>query len=517
MSQSKPINPLMPQVFSHLTSDELIEHALTNKEGILAANGSLNVLTGLRTGRSPKDKYIVKDDLTTTTVDWGGINQPMEQQVFAKLWQEAEESLKQHPIYEADLSVGSDPNYQIDVNIRCNLAWHTLFCKIMFLPRGEGGKEQWTLINAAHFQPDPEIFGLNGPAAIVLDFSQRRILICGTLYGGEMKKALFTVMNYQLPAVSVLPMHCSATTDEADRTTLFFGLSGTGKTTLSADPTRLLIGDDEHGWGDHGVFNFEGGCYAKCIHLSQENEPLIWEALRPGSMMENVVVDPQTGIPDFDDAQLTENTRAAYPLSNIEKRVTKPFSAHPLNVVFLTCDLFGVLPPVARLSLEQARFYFLVGYTALVGSTEFGSHESIRPTFSRCFGAPFFPRPATEYADLLVDKIQKRQTPVYLVNTGWHSGPYGKGGKRFSLPVTRRIIQAINQGELDDCLWQTIPHLDLSVPLEIKGVDSTFFVPENTWTDPTQYQEAAKHLKQLLEQTYQDLIHHKDVRFSGAG
>lgn len=507
----------MPPVFSNLTSEELIQHAIANDEGVIASNGAINVLTGLRTGRSPKDKYIVKDEETIHTVDWGGINQPMDPEVFDQLWQEAENHLTQKTIYEANLAVGSEPTYQINVKVRCNLAWHTLFCKIMFLSQISAERENWTLMNPAFFHPDPKRYGLNGPAAIVLDFAKRRILICGTQYGGEMKKALFSIMNYRLPARGVLPMHCSATTDHEQRTTLFFGLSGTGKTTLSADPQRLLIGDDEHGWGDQGVFNFEGGCYAKCIHLSQKNEPLIWNALRSGTLMENVVLDPYTATPDFNDARLTENTRAAYPLDNIKNRVYEPVSPHPKSIVFLTCDLFGVLPPVARLNLEQARFYFLVGYTALIGSTEFGSTDAIKPTFSRCFGAPFFPRPAQEYADLLCDKIHHHHIPVYLVNTGWFGGVFGKGGERFSIPTTRRVIEAINQGELDQEEWTSIPIFDLSVPKNVPGVDPIFLNPVMSWDDQGQYEHNAHHLKKLLEKSYLDILHNTQGVVSAAG
>ncbi len=507
----------MPHVLSNLSSQDLIRHAIGRQEGVLASNGVLNVLTGLRTGRSPKDKYIIHDETTAHTVEWGGINQPMDSEVFERLWQEAEACLQKHDVFEANLAVGTDPNYQINIHVRCNLAWHTLFCTIMFLPQETEARENWTLINSAFFSPDPQKFGLNGPAAIVIDFSKKRILVCGTLYGGEMKKALFTVMNYRLPGMDVLPMHCSATTDREGRTTLFFGLSGTGKTTLSADPDRLLIGDDEHGWGKDGVFNFEGGCYAKCIHLSPENEPLIWNALKPGALMENVVLDPKTKIPDFHDARLTENTRAAYPLENIENRVLQSVSPHPQNIVFLTCDLFGVLPPVARLTLDQIRFYFLVGYTALVGSTEFGSIDAIRPTFSRCFGAPFFPRPPSVYADLLLSKIQELKIPVYLVNTGWHKGSYGQGGERFSIPTTRRIIQAINQGELNEAQWQTIPILDLNVPISLTDVDSSILVPQNAWLDVNKYQEDAQRLKDLLAENYRSIVEGKITSSSAFG
>jgi phosphoenolpyruvate carboxykinase (ATP) len=494
-------------IFHNLSNEQLIEIALQNNEGVLAANGALTVLTGKRTGRSPRDKYIVCDQTTQDTVDWGVINQAISPEALNQLWQEAEASLEQHDVYQSDLTVGHDPENQINVLVRCNFAWHTLFCQIMFLPGilKNQSDASWTLINPAHYQPVPEKFGLNGPAAIVLDFTQKRILICGTHYAGEMKKAMFTLMNYCLPERGVLPMHCSATLGEG-KTTLFFGLSGTGKTTLSADPERFLIGDDEHGWSEKGIFNFEGGCYAKCIRLSNENEPLIWNALRQGALMENVVLDGATKVPNFDSDLLTENTRAAYPLSFIPNQNKDLVAPHPANIVFLTCDLFGVLPPLARLTEDQIRFYFLTGYTALIGSTEFGSEEAIKPTFSRCFGAPFFPRKAQEYADLLIHKVQQHQAKVYLVNTGWYGGSYGEGGQRFTIPFTRNIIHAVNAGNLDKVEWTSIPYFDLQVPRYLEGVDATLLKPENSWPDKDQYQTKALYLAKLLNKNYDGII-----------
>lgn len=478
---------------------DLFDIAVQNKEGTLTRDGALRVFTGQRTGRSPKDKYIVCDEITQDTVAWGGLNQKILPEVFEKLWQDARHSLESHPIYEDALQVGSHPDYHTTVRVQCNLAWHTLFCQKLFI-RSQYPIDlpEWHLINAAHFTPDPALYNLNGPAAIVLDFSQRRILICGTLYAGEMKKALFSVLGFTLPGKGVLPMHCSANKGADGKTALFFGLSGTGKTTLSADPERQLIGDDEHGWAEDGLFNFEGGCYAKCIHLTQEGEPLIWAAIKHGAVLENVVLDDQ-GVPDYDDDSITQNTRVVYPLEYIAGRATEAVHAHPSYIVFLTCDLFGVLPPVAKLSYSQAADYFLTGYTALVGSTEFGAGEGIKPTFSTCFGAPFFARPPKIYADLLLDKLKKTGASVFLVNTGWTGGRYGQGGQRFALPVSRRIITAITNGELSQADYEILQPFDLAIPKQLAGLAPEVLNPRLAWKNEG-YDQTAEYLLDLFAQ-----------------
>lgn len=478
---------------------DLFEEALRNDEGVLASNGALRVLTGKRTGRSPKDKYIVQDSLTEKVVDWGEVNQPIQPDIFNRLWADAVASLEAHSIYEDTLQVGAHPQRNVTVKVRCNFAWHTLFCQKLFISLATPIlKSEWELVNAAHFTPDPAVYGLNGAAAVVLDFTNKRVLICGTHYAGEMKKSMFSVLNFLLPDVDILPMHCAANKGKDGSTALFFGLSGTGKTTLSADPSRQLIGDDEHGWGQDGIFNFEGGCYAKCIRLSQEGEPLIWSAIKRGAVVENVVLD-EDGNPDYSDASITENTRVVYPLDYIPGRATGLVHPSPKSVVFLTCDLFGVLPPVAKLNHQQVVDYFLAGYTALVGSTEFGAGKGIKTTFSACFGAPFFSRPPRLYADLLVKRLQETGADVFLVNTGWSQGGYGQGGQRFPLAVTRRIVSAITDGELSHATYETLAPFGLSIPTKLEGIDAKVLNPRQSWAG-SGYDDAAQQLLALFEE-----------------
>jgi phosphoenolpyruvate carboxykinase (ATP) len=500
MAESKEVLTLQNNKHTNLSIKELVNAALELGEGELASNEALVVKTGLRTGRSPKDRFIVRDEITDSTVDWNTINQPLTPERFDALWQKAVQYLEtkdQH--FTSYLKVGAHDSLSVPVKVITELAWHNLFAQVLFIrpetPTITNEPNQWTILSVPGYKPNPATDGVNSDAAVILNFGKRRILICGTYYAGEMKKAMFSVLNFMMPEHDILPMHCAANMGKNGDTALFFGLSGTGKTTLSADPERLLIGDDEHGWGEDGVFNFEGGCYAKCIDLSKEREPLIWNAIRFGSVIENVVLDAKKD-PVYSDASLTQNTRAAYPREYIQQRVENNRGQQPNAVLFLTCDLYGVLPPVARLTPEQAAYYFLSGYTALVGSTEVGQGGGIKPTFSTCFGAPFFPRPPRVYAELLMKRLNNHDVQVYLVNTGWTGGAHGEGGQRFSIPTTRAVVSAVVSGQLRNAPFEKYPGFNFEIPKSIPGVDSNILNPQKSWKDLDAFN---KHARKLIE------------------
>ena len=494
-----------PHVHRNLSTPQLVEAAIARGEASLAANGALVALTGSRTGRSPRDKFVVQDDLTRDTVDWGKVNQPFDPGKFQALLDRVVAHMRERDLYVLDLFAGADENYRLPVQIIAEYAWHALFVKQLF--RRPLFKElathtpEFVIIAAPEFEAVPERDGTKSSTFIISDFTRKIILIGGTKYAGEMKKSIFGVMNFLLPDRDVFPMHCSANIGAGGDTALFFGLSGTGKTTLSADPRRRLIGDDEHGWSPAGIFNIEGGCYAKCVDLSMEKEPQIFHAIRFGAVLENVVIDPRTGIPDYSDVRYTENTRAAYPVEFIADAVLTGEGGHPKNLLFLAADAFGVLPPIARLSPEQAMYHFLSGYTAKLAGTEAGLGSEPVPEFSTCFASPFIPRAPKVYAKMLGDRLRQHNSQCWLLNTGWSGGAFGTG-KRMSLQYTRAMVDAALDGSLANVEFTTEPAFGLSIPLACPGVPAELLNPRHAWKSKAAYDAQAEQLAQKFKQNF---------------
>ena len=505
------------KVHRNLYPAPLAEAALRRGEAELAARGSLVAETGKRTGRSPKDKFTIKDTVTEDKVAWGSANQPFSPDKFDALYDQVLDYLKGKELFVQDLYCGADPKYRLPIQVINEYAWHSLFVRQLFIrPTAEelkGHKPEFTILSAPGFKADPKRDGTNSEVFILVNFSKKLVLIGGTEYAGEMKKSIFGIMNFLLPDRNVFPMHCSANIGADGVTALFFGLSGTGKTTLSADPTRRLIGDDEHGWSASGVFNFEGGCYAKCIRLSPENEPQIYNALGFGSVLENVVLDPITRIPDYDDDSKTENTRAAYPVEHIDSAVIPGFGGHPKNVVFLTADAFGVLPPISKLTPEQAMYHFMSGYTAKVAGTEAGVTEP-QATFSTCFGAPFMPLPPKVYAEMLGRRLREHNAQCWLVNTGWQGGGYGVG-KRMSLPYTRAMVEALVEGKLANVEFEVEPAFGLSIPKSCPGVPPELLNPRNSWKDKAAYDKMVADLSARFAKNFEQFDAPPEVKAAG--
>jgi phosphoenolpyruvate carboxykinase (ATP) len=493
------------RVLRNPTTSQLYTAALDRGEAVLAEDGPLVVDTGRFTGRSPKDKFIVREPGSEDRIWWGDTNAALSKEHFEGLRAKVVAQLERHDLYVIDAFCGSDAKHRCAVRVLTTHPYHALFAKTMFIEPAEtelaGFEPDVLVLHEPEVEADPKQDGTRTEVFICLHPTRGEILIGGTFYGGEIKKSVFTLMNDRLPLEGVMPMHCSANVSvDGKDVAVFFGLSGTGKTTLSAEPSRLLIGDDEHGWGDDGVFNFEGGCYAKTIRLSAEAEPEIWSAVHSfGTVLENVTVD-ERGVLDLDDDSKTENTRAAYKLEEIANALPAKRAGHPRSVIFLTADAFGILPPIARLTRDQALFFFLAGYTSKLAGTELGVTEP-QPTFSTCFGAPFLPQPPTVYAKLLGEKLDRHDATVWLINTGWTGGPYGEG-HRMPIQATRALLDAVLSGELGGVEFRTDPVFGFEVPVAAPGVDEALLDPQSTWADPEAYDRKARELAQMFAENF---------------
>ncbi|HZO73388.1 MAG TPA: phosphoenolpyruvate carboxykinase (ATP) [Ktedonobacteraceae bacterium] len=502
----------------NLSPAVLVEHALARNEGILAANGAFAAVTTPHTGRSPKDKFVVSNEESSAKIWWGENNHPMSPETFEVMRRSLADYLQGRDVYVLDAAAGADPRYRMPIQVITEMAWHNLFARQLFL-RANGNdlsseRPGFTILCVPNFHTNPRTHGTRSETAIILDFEERLVLIAGTRYAGEMKKSIFTVLNFILPAEGVLSMHCSANVGPENDVALFFGLSGTGKTSLSADPERRLIGDDEHGWGDNGVFNFEGGCYAKCINLSQKYEPQIWNAVRFGSVYENVVLDDKTRIPDYSDDSITENTRVAYPVDYIDNVMESGMAGHPKAIIFLSADSFGILPPISKLTTEQAMYYFLSGYTSKLAGTEAGV-TTPEATFSSCFGAAFLPLRPGEYANLLRERIEKHNVRCYLINTGWTGGPYGTG-ERININYTRAMVRAAISGAIEQAEMVVDPVFGLRIPTSCPDVPVQLLLPRNTWADTDAYDRQARALAERFKKNFtQFTLPSEEVRNAG--
>ncbi len=490
----------------NLTAPHLYEQAILRGEGKLSAGGALVVLTGVHTGRSAQDKFIVRESANEGSIWWGKVNKDIDPASYASLRNRMMAYLQGRDLFVQDCWAGADPSYRLGVRVVTEAAWHNLFAQNMFITPTAAERDafqpEFTVIQAPGFEADPAIDGTRTGTFIVVNFAEKTVLIGGTSYAGEIKKSVFSILNYLLPAHNVLPMHCSVNVGAQGDSAVFFGLSGTGKTTLSADPNRRLVGDDEHGWSDNGLFNFEGGCYAKVIRLNPEAEPEIYATTsRFGTVLENVVVDDTARELDLDSAEFTENTRASYPIEFIPNTIDEGAAGHPRNVIMLTADAFGVLPPISRLTPEQAMYHFLSGYTAKVAGTEKGLGNEPEATFSTCFGAPFMPRHPSVYAKLLGEKIVSHDVTCWLVNTGWTGGAYGVG-ERMSIKYTRALLNAALHGGLDSVDFAIDPHFGLKVPQSCDGVPGEVLNPQNTWSDRGAYETTAANLVGRFEQNF---------------
>ncbi len=490
----------------NLTAPALYEHSIRNGEANVVAGGALSAFTGHHTGRSPKDKHTVDDKLTHDVLWWDGNRKQTEEQ-FANMLGDFRAHVKGKALFAQDLYGGADPSYRIKVRVFTEYAWHSLFIRQLLI-RPEFAElasftPELTIIDLPSFKPDPKRHGgrEGSDTQVAIDFTNKIVLIAGSSYAGEMKKSVFTTLNFYLPAQNVVPMHCSANVSHDGESALFFGLSGTGKTTLSSDPNRILIGDDEHGWGPDGIFNFEGGCYAKTIKLSKEAEPQIWDATnRFGAVLENVTYDPYTRVPDYDDGSKTENTRSAYPLDFIPNASRTGRAGHPKNVIFLTADAYGVMPPIAKLTPTQAMYHFLSGYTAKVAGTEKGL-VGVEPEFSTCFGAPFLPRHPSVYADLLQKYISEHNVDVWLVNSGWTGGIYGVG-RRMPIKATRTLLTAALNGSLKGADFRTDPYFGFAVPTSVPGVEPHLLYPSKTWANKAEFDKTARALVAMFQKNF---------------